>query len=778
MDIQTWLKNDKLGIDIWTKKYRWQNESFDEFLERVSLGIPEIKKLIAQKKFLPGGRILAGIGTQSNRKICFSNCSVTPPPKDNIESIFDTAKLMARSYASGEGCGTTLDYLSPKGAMVNNAAKNTTGAISFAELYSTVTKLIGQEGRRGALLLCLSVTHPDILEFIRVKDDLEAVTYANLSVKITDNFIHAYLGNLDWETTFTRPETGETITRKIPASLIMREIATHAWRTGEPGVLFIDTINNWHSQVGHPDYILEATNPCGEQPLINGGVCNLFAINLAEYVSFGHIDKNELERDTAHIMKYANRVLDINIDLLPLEIQKQQSKDWRQIGVGIMGLADALIKMKLTYGEKEAIYAANEFMMTIANAAYQSSAKLAKMHGSYPAFDFEIVENSPFVNNLYDTTINMIEDNGLYNACILTIAPTGSISTMLGISGGCEPMFALEYERTTKSLHSEDVKYIQRPNIVSDYMEVFQLKTVNDLPSYFITSHQIDWKKRIDMQSSLQEYVDSAISSTINLPESTSISEIEELYLYAWEHQLKGLTVFRDNCFRTGILNIVKEEVETEIIEELKSPAIVNFEKEYDSIWSKSNLPRGAIIHTSNDLYGKKRKLQTGCGTMHIEAWFDPDSGELREVFFNKGSEGGCERFMQSTSRLASLALRGGVEIAEVLDQLDTCKNCSSYVTRTKMKGDTSPGTSCPTAIARAIKEMQEEMDCEMDKELEYIFIGSAGTGIGSNNKPVKIVFEGENQWSKHKPCPECGHEMMPSGGCTNCPNCGYTKCD
>lgn len=759
MNIEQWLNEDKLAIDIWTKKYQWNNENFDEFLNRVSLGDKHIRELIKARKFLPGGRILAGLGTQNDRKICFSNCSVTPPPKDSIESIFETAKLMARSYAAGEGCGTTLDYLSPKGAKVNNAAKETTGAISFANLYSTVTELIGQEGRRGALLLCLSVTHPDILEFIRVKDDLNKVTYANLSVKITDKFMRAYEQDLMWETTFTRPETNETISAEVPAKLIMREIAEHAWRTGEPGILFIDTINQYHSQANHPDYIIEATNPCGEQPLINGGVCNLFAINVSEYIVNGHLDSHQLILDSARIVNYANKVLDINYDLLPLQIQKDETINWRQIGIGIMGLADALIKKEITYGSAEAVDFSNNLMRIIANATYMASSYMSATKGTFKKYNAEIVENSPFVIKLDEDVQDSIEEHGLYNACILTIAPTGSISTMLGISGGCEPMFALEYERTTKSLHGEDVKYKQRPLIVDQYMKENNLSSVKELPSYFITSHDISPIQRIYMQSALQEFVDSAISSTINLHENTTVEEIEEIYYNSWLNNLKGLTVFRDNCFRAGILNIVDNETKVELAEEMN----------YGIEETLSSLPRGTVIKTSNNLEGKKRKLQTGCGTMHVEAWFDPDNGGLREVFFNKGSEGGCERFMQSTSRLASLALRGGIDLNEVLDQLDTCKNCSSYVVRARMKGDTSPGTSCPTAIAKAIKEMQEEMDYEMEDIGDNAFIV----------KPKTIIKKEEEVkgFSIYKPCPDCGHELMPSGGCTVCPECGFSKC-
>lgn len=285
MTVQEWLGTEnQLGQDIWERKYRYENETFDEWINRVSGGNSEIANLIKEKKFLFGGRILANRGLENKgRKISLSNCYVIEPPEDNIESIFDCAKKLARTYSYGGGCGVDISKLSPRGAKVNNAAKETTGSVSFMDLYSMVTGLIGQAGRRGALMLSLSCEHPDLEEFIGIKSDLDRVTKANISIRITDKFMAAVKNKTPFTLSFTRLETGETITKEIDAYEMFHKMCEMNWDYAEPGMLFWDRINNWNLLSCDDEFEYAGTNPCAEEPLPAGGSCLLGSINLAEF---------------------------------------------------------------------------------------------------------------------------------------------------------------------------------------------------------------------------------------------------------------------------------------------------------------------------------------------------------------------------------------------------------------------------------------------------------------------------------------------------------------
>ena len=286
MTLDEWLGHDnQIGKDIWTNKYRFKDETFDEWINRISGGNKNIAELIRQKKFLFGGRILANRGLENKgRKISLSNCYVIEPPEDNIESIFDCAKKLARTYSYGGGCGVDISKLAPRGAKVNNAAKETTGSVSFMDLYSMVTGLIGQSGRRGALMLSLSCEHPDLEEFIEIKSDLDRVTKANISIRITDKFMVAVKNRTSFTLSFTRLETGEKITKEVDAYTIFHKLCEMNWDYAEPGMLFWDRINNWNLLSCDDDFEYAGTNPCAEEPLPAGGSCLLGSINLSEFV--------------------------------------------------------------------------------------------------------------------------------------------------------------------------------------------------------------------------------------------------------------------------------------------------------------------------------------------------------------------------------------------------------------------------------------------------------------------------------------------------------------
>lgn len=747
MTVQEWLGTEnQLGQDIWERKYRYENETFDEWINRVSGGNSEIANLIKEKKFLFGGRILANRGLENKgRKISLSNCYVIEPPEDNIESIFDCAKKLARTYSYGGGCGVDISKLSPRGAKVNNAAKETTGSVSFMDLYSMVTGLIGQAGRRGALMLSLSCEHPDLEEFIGIKSDLDRVTKANISIRITDKFMAAVKNKTPFTLSFTRLETGETITKEIDAYEMFHKMCEMNWDYAEPGMLFWDRINNWNLLSCDDEFEYAGTNPCAEEPLPAGGSCLLGSINLAEFACDTGFDFENFKHCVKSSVIALNEVLDEGLPLHPLKEQRESVYDWRQIGLGIFGLADLLIKLGIKYGSPEAIDLCDMIGHTMADMAIKTSAVLAKKYGVYPKYKPEAVEQSAFYSkNALGETKELVESFGLRNSQLLTIAPTGSLSTMLGVSGGIEPIFANYYTRKTESLKGHDEYYKVYTPIVKEYMDKHGLKDDSELPCYFVTAQTLDYKNRIYMQSVWQSHIDASISSTVNVPNDFTVEQVEGLYMTAWDAGLKGVTIFRDGCKRAGILTI-KENVE-------------------DIVEKPHRLERGMIIKADDNCIGKKRTLRTGCGTLHCEAFFDPDNGQLLETYFSKGSSGGCNNFMIGLSRMISLAARGGIDVYSIVDQLKSSGTCPSYAVRTATKHDTSKGSSCPVAIGNALLEMYEEMMDEVgfsdveEKELEVI--------------TPKIV-----PVSKAK-CPQCGGELVFEGGCNTCKNCGWSKCD
>jgi ribonucleoside-diphosphate reductase alpha chain len=575
---QGWVMSD-LQRDIYEKKYRFENESFDGFLTRVSGGNNAIKKAIKDKRFMPAGRILAGRGLDKfGRKITLSNCYVMPKVEDNIESIFDTAKYLARTYSYGGGVGLTISKLRPKGSRVNNAANTTTGAVSFMDLFSMVTGLIGMRGRRGALMLNMDCNHPDIEDFIDVKNDLSKVNYANISVNIDDKFMNAVKNNEEYDLYFKVEATGEEIKKIVNARELFEKLSRNNWNMAEPGILFQDKINSWHLMSEDKDFEFAGVNPCAEETLPAFGSCNLSSINLAEFVKnpftkYAYFEYEKFGQMVRDGVIYLNEVLDENMELHPLEEQREMSRELRQIGLGIMGLADMFIKLGIKYGSEESISLIHKVGHTMINEALRQSALMAKEYGPFPRYKREAVLNSPFLlENATEEVLGLIKEYGLRNSQLLTIPPTGSISTLIGCSNGVEPIFQVSYTRKSESLHNIDTYYKVFTPIVKDYMDRNHISKEEDLPDFFITTSNLNYKDRIDVQAAWQQYIDASISSTVNVPNEFTVEEVEELYIYAWERGLKGVTIYRDGCARSGILITDKpKENRLDKIDELKN---------------------------------------------------------------------------------------------------------------------------------------------------------------------------------------------------------------
>ncbi len=800
MRIEDWLGEDnKLGCDMWHRKYQYNDETFEQWLDRVSGGNEIIRKDILDKKFLFGGRILSNRGLQKQgRKVTYSNCYVVEPPEDNIESIFDAAKKLARTFSYGGGCGIDISKLAPRGAVINNAAKETTGAVSFMDLYNLTTSLIGQNGRRGALMISIDCNHPDLEEFIDIKTDLNKITKANISVKVTDEFMAAVALGEHYDLTFVREETGEEIVKTIFAPDIFRKLCKNNWNYGEPGMLFWDTIEKWNLLANDPEFKFAGVNPCAEEPLPAGGSCLLGAVNLSSFVVNGEFDFDDFADTVSHGVIALNEVLDEGLELHPLFEQRKSVADWRQIGLGIFGLADMLIKMGIEYGSADSIYLCDRIGFVMADTAIGTSAYLARDEKPYNKFKPEALDkNLYFIENTSEATKKAVKRFGLRNSQLLTIAPTGSISTMLGVSGGIEPIFDISYTRKTESLHDEDVYYKVFTPIVKEYLDnnevVYDLNTGEPvLPKYFITAKEIEPKKRIQMQSIWQKHIDASISSTVNLPASATVEDVEKLYISAWKNGLKGVTVFREDCARDGVLTSDKPEDKIKVKEKDILPDEIINPKPVET-----NPPKGEKFLFNNIVPVTRRALgkrldgatyvkKTACGKLYITINRDEDDN-LVEVFIDPGKSGGCVANAESLGRMASTMLRGGISIESIIDSTKGVK-CSACTQAKGSKKDID-GLSCGDIIARTIKEeydrlhgkisCRDEVDscakCKNKCELGMEEVPNKETSRLEN---IAKMLNPENWVVPANTCPECGVEMINEGGCVTCKNCGYSKCD
>lgn len=716
MELQDW-KLSELGEDIWKKKYQRNGESFEDWLERVSGGDLDVIQLIVDKKFLFGGRILSNRGI-TNRGVTYSNCYVIAPPEDSIEGIYITAMKLARTFSYGGGCGVDISTLRPKGAEVHNAALTTSGAVSFMDVLEQTARVIGQNGRRGALMISMDSSHPDIHDFIDAKLD-NKLEKCNISVRMSAK---------DME---DKPE-------------ILDHIAANNYDWAEPGILYWDTIESYNLLDEFTDFKYAGVNPCAEEPLPAGGSCLLGALNLSEFVENPFTPQAafnipEFKHAVRIAIRALNNVLDEGLKLHPLDEQILTVNDWRQIGLGIMGFADMLLKMGCQYDSARALNIIDMVGKTLVNTGLEESALLAMDTESFPKCENKKLLASTFIqvlknsNVITENTINLIRQHGLRNSQLFTIAPTGSISTMLGVSGGVEPIFATHYTRKTESLHGEDVFYKVYTPIIQKMidMELIHEENVDNIA----TAQNIDPFDRVTIQATWQKYIDASISSTVNVTNDTTVETIRDLYQAAWEEGCKGLTIYRAGCKKEGVL-------------------VVDTPKEQTT----ENTIHIPITDTSIDncvAYGTQ--LTTGCGSLWMSVYFHKKTGQLCHIFLDKGSTGGCNSFMIGLSRMISYAGKLGGTVEGICDQLNSVPACPSYSVRTALKKDTSAGKCCPSAIGRALMELKQRY---IEDHIEM--------STGELKREEMTVNN----------CPECGAKLNFTGGCNSCPECGYTKCD
>lgn len=742
MTVKDWLgENNQLGQDIWQRKYRHNNESFEEWLDRVSAGDNELRKLIIEKKFLMGGRTLANRGLNNTGSLF--NCYSRGYIEDDYYDIMDAAKDIGITFKAQGGQGISLTKLRPKGTPIKSEYYSD-GIVPFMKIFNEVTAGTSQGGaRKGALMLSIDARHKEAETFIKIKSKEGEIEKANLSLELDDEFMRAVEKYYDTGEVVTLHEkrnySGHEIEYDVTPIEIFKMLVDNCYDWADPACLFTNKFRNYNLMQFDEDYEIETCNPCGEQPLPKHGACCLSSLNLSEfivnpYTPQAHLNTADLLSAIDVGIRTLDKLIDENYNRHPLQQQRDMSYNYRNIGLGIFGYATALMKLGFRYGSPEAIEFTDDVFSLIFRRAVLASNELAKEFGPYPKYKEEIFDSDIIKFHFSPDEITKLKEYGLRNCSLVSIAPTGSLATLLGESGGCEPEFALKYTRRTVGMtDGEDTYYDVYCKAAREYMEINNTK---ELPDYFVGSADISWQSRVLTQAVMQKHVDTAISSTVNMPNSATKDDIAHMYLLAWSSGCKGITMFRDGCKRLGILTTGNKK-EEEI--------------------SHKELKRGEIMKCADDLIGKKRKIINGCGSTHVLGFFEPVYGDLVEVFFTKGSLGGCSNYMVGLSRMVSLACRAGVSINDIQDQLNSTGACPSYAIRTATKHDTSKGACCPMAIGNALMDMWKEVQ----EELGYL------------EKPEKKKSQkfGER-------CPECGAVLEHSGGCDICKECGYSHCN
>jgi len=752
MRIEEWLGTEnQLGLDIWHRKYQRNNEDFEAWLDRVSDGYPEIRELIKERKFLPGGRIMSNIGIDDDHS-SLMNCYSRGFINDDYNDIMQAASDIGKTFKAQGGQGLSLSKLRPKGAPIGKGYASD-GIVPFMKIYNEVTEGTSQGGaRKGALMISLDAWHAEAMNFITIKSKDGLIEKANISLEIDDEFMECVdkYYQTGEEITMHRAQnySGHIVTWEVKPIEIFKAMIANNYDWGDPGCLFVNRFRNYNIMEYVDDYQIETCNPCGEQPLPKNMACCLSSLNLAEFVRMpytpnAYFDKPSFLRAITAAVKYLDHIVDLNSSRHPLEEQRINSRNWRNIGLGVFGYGSALMRLGLKYGSAQANIWTDFIFDDLFKQAVITSSELAKEFGTFPKYSDKVWDSTIIQKHFTSMEIEGMKYYGLRNCSLISIAPTGSLATMLGETGGCEPEYAISFTRRTVGLtDNEDHYYKVYCKAAREYMEI---NNTDELPDYFIGSSDINPFDRVTVQSIMQNHVDTAISSTINLPESATKEQMEQIYLDGWKKGLKGLTIFRDNCKKLGILTTSTTKTsdsELELFDELK---------------------RGEINKCSDALVGKKRKIQTGCGSLHVQAWFDPNTCALQEIYLSKGSTGGCQNFMVGLSRMISLACRAGVNIHDIKDQLDSTGACPSYAARSATKHDTSKGACCPMAIGNVLLEMWEEM------KDEYGDIVDQSIEIKQLKKKTTI-----NEKAK---CPECGAVLVHEGGCDVCKECGFSHC-
>ena len=796
-----WFRNP-LSQKILKEKYLYDDEtSHDNLINRITENLSEplqepVAQLMHTGSFFPGGRSLYGVGSKGKFNATTANCFIVKSPSDSLDEpngIFDINRKIAQIFKAGGGVGINLSTLRPNGAKTHNAARTSTGAVSFMHIYDATGAVIGYHGRRSAILIGLNISHPDIEEFVNLRET-HAMKSMNISCLVDDAFMEALKKDDDsYELHFYVEATGEDIRKTIHARELFHRISEMNWDYGDPGMIFIDTVRQYNLQQYNKDFHIDICNPCGEYMGPAWNSCNLGSLNLYNFVDKKFTDEAVFDfgsfREAVDIaVRTLDEILDYGFDLQPLDENRQNIRDWRSIGLGFFGLADMFIAMKMRYGDEASVKLTSQVTQVMLQSAIQTSIELAKEKGTFDKCDREAILKSDIMTGLnYNDGYDLrdgIEKYGMRNSQLMSIAPTGSLSMLAGnLSSGIEPVFKASYERTTHGLEDRGITFNYSDRAISDLLEFHGIEeslSSEEIKKRFpwvVEAADIDPMDRINVQAVIQEHCDNAISSTVNLPEEATVEEVEKIYQHAFDSGLKGITVFRNNCKRMSILGVKKNKTPEEIKRER-----VQFEKEMEKMKEahkremndldfmielakqrRESLKDAYYVHMDSllpivhrntiekPMEGSTYLKHTACvKSMYITVNHD-DEGNIFEVFTNK-SINGCTANIATITRLVSMALRSGIKVSKIIEELkeNTCQACLAVINEHPEK---NLSRSCPIAVAEAI-------------EAEY-----------KKLHPDKKASKGEDE--NMLECPKCHHHtLIPQGKCCSCYLCGYSKCD
>ncbi|MEC9475341.1 MAG: adenosylcobalamin-dependent ribonucleoside-diphosphate reductase [Candidatus Neomarinimicrobiota bacterium] len=762
--IDTYYDGDTLGADVLKNKYLapWESHPY-ELWQRQAKALASVEKtkklqkhwekkfysILEDFKFTPGGRIMHGAGRE-DITTTLNNCYVVGIKDDSINSIYKTIQEEARTYKFGGGCGHDLSILRPSGAEINGTGGESCGPVGFMNLFSENTNTIAQHGRRGANMQTLRIDHPDIEKFISIKsDDINMVKYSNISVLLTHEFMDAVEKDSDFDLKYENK-----VYSTVKAKELWEKIIDCAHSSAEPGLLFWDTMTDYHNA----EYCspLVSTNPCAEQPLPDGGCCNLGSVNLERYVDEKGNFMIEEFKDTVGIAtRFLDNVIDYNLDRHALDTQKENAQNDRRVGLGILGLGDMLVRMGIKYDSEDALQTIDQVMKIFCDTAYETSSDLAKEKGSFPYFKWNGYRKSKFVKNLPKNLRDKIKEDGIRNSTVLTVPPTGSGAIVARVTSGIEPIFATSYKRRVKKNDGFGREFDE----YKVYHPIIEKLFGDDenLPNHVVTAHDIDPYFRVKLQGVIQKYIDSSISSTVNLHQDIKKETVADIYMTAYKANLKGITVYREGS-REGIL-ITDDNKKGENNQNTASEALTSQDEKRPRI-------------RPNETVGITRRMRTGEGQLYIT--INQDDNGLCEVFTTIGKAGGnAAAQSEAISRLISLALRSGIDPNAIVKQL---------------KGISGPNPtwedgrlilSTPDAIGKALDDYLREdnnsgqaLDNNHESKKSPITMATSEEVNDLDEQVTDFTFKNIST------CPDCGSSVMHEAGCVTCPGCGFSKCE
>ncbi|WP_438268986.1 adenosylcobalamin-dependent ribonucleoside-diphosphate reductase [Paenibacillus odorifer] len=763
----------------------------------------KFRSILDDWKLVPGGRIAAGAG--ASEELTLFNCYVIPSPKDSRGGIMQTLSEMTEIMARGGGVGINLSSLRPRRAIVRGVNGSSSGSVSWGGLFSYTTGLIEQGGsRRGALMLMINDWHPDVEDFITVKQTMGQVTNANLSVCVSNGFMKAVKEDLDWDLVFpdtTDPEyneiwdgdldkwkaAGKNVIhyRTVKARDVWRTIIESAWKSAEPGVVFME----YYNQMSNSWYFnpIICTNPCGEQGLPGWGVCNLSAVNLSKFYDEKNHDVDW--EDLATTTRYSVRFLDNVIDKTPFHFPENEAnqKKERRVGLGTMGLAELMIKLNIRYGSPESLEFLDKLYGFMAREAYLASAEIAGEKGSFLAFDTEKYLMSGFMKNIveaYPEVGEAIREHGMRNVTVITQAPTGSTGTMVGTSTGIEPYFAFKYFRQSRLGYDE-----QFVPIAQEWLEAHPGE---ELPDYFVTSMDLSAKDHIRAQAAIQRWVDSSISKTANCPSDFTVEETAELYEMAFDLGCKGVTIYRDGSRDVQVLETTKKEdkkeaapvaaeeatttVEASTSVVAASPAPQVTTKEADKQYKKRpqvlrgatykiNTPFGMAYITINDLDGIPAEIFLNVGKAGSDVFAMAEAlGRVCSLFLRYGDHG--EKVELLIKHLKGIGGSGAIgfganRVESIADAV--AKALESHV----LNNAHDDHVPAPIAATLELEDFNEALNAELKSSVPSATEDGHGGHHGHNHATASRDL-----------CPSCGSaSLINIEGCKTCGNCGYSRC-